>query len=68
MIAARDRGAAVLLVSSDLAEIMALSDRIAVLCRGSVVAVLDRADATPERLGELMAGLAHSDAATGSAA
>lgn len=55
--AARDGGAAVLLVSSDLTEILALADRIAVLYRGVIVEVMDRADATPERLGELMAGL-----------
>jgi general nucleoside transport system ATP-binding protein len=55
--ATRDAGAGVLLVSSDLAEIMALSDRIAVLYRGTIVGVVDRVDATTDQLGELMAGL-----------
>jgi ABC-type uncharacterized transport system ATPase subunit len=52
----RGRGAAVLLVSAELDEIMALSDRIAVMFEGRVVAVLSREAATRERLGLLMAG------------
>ena len=52
----RDQGAAVLLVSAELDEIMALSDRIAVMFEGHVVAILDREAATREQLGLLMAG------------
>ncbi len=52
----RDQGAAVLLVSAELDEIMALSDRIAVMFEGRAVAVLDREEATREQLGLLMAG------------
>ncbi len=52
----RARGCAVLLVSSELDEIRALSDRIAVLFEGRVVATLPAAQATEERLGLLMAG------------
>jgi ABC-type uncharacterized transport system ATPase subunit len=52
----RDRGAAVLLVSAELDEIMALSDRVAVMFEGRVVAVMDRQAATREQLGLLMAG------------
>ena len=52
----RDQGAAVLLVSAELDEIMALSDRIAVMFEGQVVATLDREEATREQLGLLMAG------------
>jgi simple sugar transport system ATP-binding protein len=52
----RDQGAAVLMVSAELDEIMALSDRIAVMFEGRVVAILDRAAATREGLGLLMAG------------
>jgi general nucleoside transport system ATP-binding protein len=55
--AVRATGAGILLVSSDLAEVFALSDRIAVLYRGSIVGVLDRHEATPSRVGALMAGL-----------
>lgn len=56
LIAQRDAGVAVLLVSSELDEIMSLSDRIAVMYKGQVVAVVDAATATREELGLLMAG------------
>ncbi|MBC8140603.1 MAG: ABC transporter ATP-binding protein [Armatimonadetes bacterium] len=52
----RDRGAAVLVQSLDLAEVLALSDRVAVMLAGKIVAVLDKADATEERVGALMTG------------
>ena len=51
----RDKGAAVLLVSAELDEVLTLSDRIGVLYRGALVGTFDRADATRERLGLLMA-------------
>jgi simple sugar transport system ATP-binding protein len=57
---ARDRGKAVLLVSADLAEVLALSDRVAVMYGGRVVAVLPRADASPDTLGPYMTGAAHA--------
>jgi len=53
----RDRGVAVLLVSAELDEIMSLSDRIAVMYRGEIVAAVDRKDATREQLGLWMAGV-----------
>ncbi len=53
---ARDRGAAILLVSVELDEIMSLSDRIIVLFRGQVAGELSAAEATEEKLGVLMAG------------
>lgn len=49
-------GAGVLLVSSDLDEILELSDRIAVMYKGKITGILERAEATPERLGALMGG------------
>ena len=52
----RQRGAAVLLVSEDLEEIMALSDRIAVMYEGEIAGILPAAEATPEELGLLMGG------------
>ena len=55
---ARDAGRAVLLVSADLTEIMALADRIAVLYRGRIVALLPRAEATEATLGAYMTGVA----------
>jgi simple sugar transport system ATP-binding protein len=54
--AERDRGAAVLVQSLDLSEVLALSDRVAVMLSGRLVAVLDRAEATEERVGALMTG------------
>ena len=53
----RARGAAILLISSDLDEIMALSDRIAVIYEGRFMAILPAEQATIEELGLLMAGV-----------
>jgi len=53
----RQNGLAILLISEDLDEIMALSDRIAVIYEGQIMGVVDGADATPEQLGLLMAGV-----------
>ena len=52
----RDRGIAVLLVSAELDEITSLSDRIAVMYHGSIVATMDADKATRAELGLLMAG------------
>ncbi len=54
---ARDQGAAVLLVSAELDEIMSLSDRIAVMYKGRILETLDAKNATREQLGLLMAGM-----------
>ena len=56
VIAERDQGKAVLLISSELDEVVALADRIAVMYRGQVLAVVP-ADTPRERLGLLMAGV-----------
>jgi ABC-type sugar transport system ATPase subunit len=45
-----DTGKAVLVISSELPEVLALSDRVVVLCEGRVTATIDAADATPERV------------------
>jgi len=55
IIGIRDRGAAVLLVSAELDEILSLADRIGVLYRGTLVGVFDGASTTREQLGYLMA-------------
>ncbi len=55
IVAKRDGGAAVLLVSAELDEIMELSDRIAVMYRGRLVATLDAAGAEKEQVGLIMA-------------
>lgn len=52
----RAAGTATLLISEDLDEILALSDRIAVIFHGEIMGIVDRADATPEKLGLMMAG------------
>jgi simple sugar transport system ATP-binding protein len=53
----RAKGTATLLISEDLDEIMALSDRIAVIYEGQFLGILPRSQATPEALGLLMAGV-----------
>lgn len=57
LIAKRDEGVAVLVVSSELDEILALSDRIAVMYKGEIIDILPRSEATREKLGLLMAGV-----------
>jgi simple sugar transport system ATP-binding protein len=52
----RDEGAAVLLVSTELDEVLALADRVIVVFRGHIVGTVARADATRDHLGLLMAG------------
>jgi len=53
----RDEGCAVLLVSSELDEIMQLADRIAVMYRGKIIDILPAEEATKEGVGLLMAGI-----------
>jgi general nucleoside transport system ATP-binding protein len=53
----RRQGAAILLISEDLDEILALSDRIAVIYEGQIMDIVPRENATPEKLGLLMAGV-----------
>jgi general nucleoside transport system ATP-binding protein len=52
----RNEGTAVLVVSAELDEVMSLSDRIAVMYHGKIVAVIDAEKASREELGLLMAG------------
>ena len=63
IVAKRDEGVGVLLVSSELDEILALSDRIAVMYAGELLAVMPTREATKERLGLLMAGVRESSEA-----
>ena len=58
LIAARDAGAAVLLVSAELDEILSLADRIAVISNGKIVAIFSSKEADRNTIGRLMAGLA----------
>ena len=52
----RDSGAAVLLVSSDLTEIMTLCDRISVIYKGGIIGTLSAEEATREKVGLMMGG------------
>ncbi len=56
IVAKRDEGTAVLIVSTELEEVLSLGDRIAVMYQGRIMDILDPSEATPERLGLLMGG------------
>jgi simple sugar transport system ATP-binding protein len=57
LVALRDAGKAILLVSVELEEILALADRILVMHAGEIVGQLSRDEATEEQLGLMMAGV-----------
>jgi general nucleoside transport system ATP-binding protein len=57
IVAERDKGRAVLLVSFELDEIMALCDRIAAISKGEIVGIVDAAVASEREIGAMMAGL-----------
>jgi ABC-type uncharacterized transport system ATPase subunit len=56
LIEARDRGAAILLISEDLEEVLALADRVIVMSRGRLSTPSARGERSVRELGELMAG------------
>lgn len=55
-LALRGKGRGLIVISEDMEELLALSDRIAVMYEGRIAGVLDTADATVERIGLLMSG------------
>ncbi|MEY4978670.1 MAG: hypothetical protein RLZZ352_940 [Pseudomonadota bacterium] len=57
ILALRDAGCAVLVVSEELDELFEISDRLHVIAKGRLSPSLNRADATIERIGEWMSGL-----------
>ena len=61
ILALRDAGCAVLVVSEELDELFELSDRLYVIARGQLSPPVDRAQATVTRIGEWMSGLWHED-------
>ncbi|WP_119681030.1 ABC transporter ATP-binding protein [Indioceanicola profundi] len=63
LVALRDRGKAILLVSAELEEILALSDRVLVMCGGRIVGEMPRSEATEARIGPMMAGISEGEAA-----
>ncbi|WP_206811855.1 ABC transporter ATP-binding protein [Paradesulfitobacterium ferrireducens] len=60
----REKGTGVLLVSTELEEIIALSDRVAVMFEGEIVGVLEGEDINVTQIGLLMAGAQKSEAAS----
>ncbi len=58
LLAQRQAGTAILLISEDLDEILSLSDRIAVIYEGRIMGIVRRGEATVEQIGLLMAGVA----------
>ncbi len=56
LLAEKERGAAILYISTELEEIMTMCDRIAVIYQGEFVGILDAAIATVEEIGLLMGG------------
>ncbi|PLR69809.1 MULTISPECIES: ABC transporter ATP-binding protein [Bacillaceae] len=62
LIEQRDKGKAVLLISFELEEIMNVSDRIAVIYEGKIVAIVNPKETTEQELGLLMAGSSRKEA------
>lgn len=56
IVEARDSGCTVLLVSTELDEILILSDRIGVMCEGEIMGIMDVREAEVQKLGLMMAG------------
>jgi simple sugar transport system ATP-binding protein len=57
LIEQRSLGTATILISEDLDEVLGLSDRIAVMYEGQIIAIVDRQDAERSQIGLLMAGV-----------
>ncbi|NPV74940.1 MAG: ABC transporter ATP-binding protein [Anaerolineae bacterium] len=57
MVEARNRGAALLLISTELEEVLSLSDRIAVMYEGEIMGIVPGKDADIHEIGEMMAGV-----------
>jgi ABC-type uncharacterized transport system ATPase subunit len=64
IVAERDQGTAVLIVSSELDEVLALGDRIAVMYRGRIMGVVDPSVGR-ERIGLMMAGVSRDETSVG---
>ena len=56
ILAEKEKGKSVLLVSTELSEIFALSDRIAVMYKGKIMGIYKNGELTTEKIGLLMAG------------
>ena len=56
----RENGKSILLISTDLEEVLALSDRLAVMFKGQIVGVVNPAETEVEKIGLMMAGIANT--------
>ena len=61
LIREREQGRAILLISTELSEVMSLSDRIGVMYKGKLLKVIPSQEATVEEIGLLMAGVVEED-------
>ncbi len=59
------QGVAILMISSELPEVLGMSDRVAVMHNGTIVKILDRAEATQQKV--LSLALGHLEDANGNA-
>jgi simple sugar transport system ATP-binding protein len=57
LLAAREKGAAILFISTELEEILSLSDRIAVMYEGEIMGIVPAKGANIHEIGEMMAGI-----------
>jgi general nucleoside transport system ATP-binding protein len=62
LLAQREAGTAILLISEDLDEVRTLSDRIAVMYEGHITGIVERGQASVEQIGLMMAGISMSEA------
>jgi general nucleoside transport system ATP-binding protein len=62
LLAQREAGTAILLISEDLDEIRTLSDRIAIMYEGKIVGIVERGQASIEQIGLMMAGISMDEA------
>ncbi|HEX8993337.1 MAG TPA: ABC transporter ATP-binding protein [Anaerolineales bacterium] len=65
LLAQREAGTAILLISEDLDEVCSLSDRIAIMYEGKIMGVVGRGQATIEQMGLMMAGISMDEAMQG---
>jgi ribose transport system ATP-binding protein len=50
-------GVAIIMISSDMEEVLGVSDRIAVMHEGAITGILERSEATEERIMQLAVGI-----------
>jgi len=62
LLAQREAGTAILLISEDLDETRTLSDRIAIMYEGKIIGIVERGQATVEQIGLMMAGISMDEA------